>query len=101
MLRMGEESIAWTYLIMSFPYYIRAQVHDAADDFMAGDDGQFRIGQFAIDHMKIRPADRAGGYANAYLARLQRARCDLSFRKRQTGPVEHHGAHVQSGAFSL
>jgi hypothetical protein len=33
---------------------------DAADDFMAGDDRQDRIGQLTIDDVQIRAADAAG-----------------------------------------
>ncbi len=34
---------------------------DASDDFMAGNDRDARIGEFAVDHMEIGAANPAGG----------------------------------------
>jgi hypothetical protein len=37
-----------------------------ADDLMAGDNGDVRIGKFAVHNVKIGPADAARADANAY-----------------------------------
>ena len=42
---------------------------DPANDLMARDDRNLRVGQFAIDDMQIGAADAAGGDLNPYLAR--------------------------------
>jgi len=42
-------------------FHAAANGIDTADNLMAGDDGQFGIGQIAVDDMEIGAADAAGG----------------------------------------
>jgi hypothetical protein len=40
----------------------------SADNFMAGNDGKLGIRQFAVNHMKVCPANAAGRYQDPDLA---------------------------------
>ena len=42
---------------------------DPTDDLVARNDGQLRIGQFAVDDMQVRAADAASRYLDPDLAR--------------------------------
>ena len=44
---------------------VAADEVDAADDFMAGNDGIFDAGKLGIDDMKVGPADAAGAHLDA------------------------------------
>ena len=46
-----------------------ACLDDGADDLMAGDEGQLRMGQLAVHHVKVGTADAAGVDAHQYLVR--------------------------------
>lgn len=44
---------------------VAADEVDAADDFVAGNDGIFDAGKLAVDDMKVGPANPAGAHRNA------------------------------------
>ena len=70
-----------------------AEPVDASDDFMAGNDRDARMGQFAVHHMQIGAADPAGGNFQPDLAGAGEGVGALDGLQRRSDPVQHHGAH--------
>ena len=64
---------------------IRADPIDASDDFVTGNDRQLRTGQFAIDDMKVSPANAAGRDPHAHFARDRLRVGQLGKNKRLSG----------------
>lgn len=71
---------------------------DAVNDFVARDDGQRGIGQFAVDHVQIRAADSASGHGNAHLARSGLSLYPLRPCQRAAQLVQDHRLHGYKGA---
>jgi hypothetical protein len=71
-----------------------SQLFHATDDFMAGDEWQFRRRKFTINYMEVGPANGAGTHAHEELAGL-RFRLWQFFRF-QFLPrrLKDHGAHT-------
>ena len=66
---------------------------DPADDLVAGNDRQLRIGQFAVDDVQIGAADAAGLDAHADLAGARLGLGPFLDREPLAGPPVNHGAH--------
>ena len=73
---------------------ILAERRDPSHDFMAGNDRQIRFGQFAVDHVQVRPADTACLNGNQNLVPPWRRDGQLLQAQRLTGMPEHHGLHA-------
>ena len=70
-----------------------AETIDPSDDFMAGNDRDARVGQFAVDDMEIGAADAAGRDFQADFAGAGQGIGTLRPFERRADPVENHGMH--------
>ena len=75
------------------PLDAQAQRRHPADDLVAGDEGQFRLGQFAVDDMQVGAADPAGRHPDEDLAGRRFGTRHPAAGQRRAGGVEDHGAH--------
>jgi len=73
--------------------HARAERIDSSDDFVAGNDWDMWIGKFAIDDVKIRPADAAGENFDANFAGAWRAVRQLRPFQRRPNLIEYHRLH--------
>jgi hypothetical protein len=64
-----------------------------ADDFMAGNEGQLRLSEFAVDDMQVRATYGARKHANQDLPRTGRRPCPFNRAQRIADPFEKHRAH--------
>ena len=65
---------------------------DAADDLVAGDDGE-RTMELAVEDVEIGAADPAGGDLDQQLAGAGFRNRPLDHAQRRAGPIELHRAH--------
>ena len=70
-----------------------AQRRYPSHDLVARNERRFRIGQFAIHHVKIGAADRAGAYADQDLAVGRLGHRHLDGTQGLAGRKELHRAH--------
>ena len=68
---------------------------DGADNLVSGNQWQFRIRQFAIDHVEIGPADGTSIHADEQFACLGLRLWHVAQLQRLPGPIEHHRAHAR------
>ena len=66
---------------------------DGADDLVAEDEGQLRVGQLAVANVEIGPADAAGTDADPHLARPKLRAPDLGFPELRSRCIEQHRPH--------
>jgi hypothetical protein len=66
---------------------------DTADDFVAGDDRQARLGQVAIDDMQVGAADAAGSDLHKHLSGPGSRVGNGPVLQDQAGSVENHCFH--------
>src|SRR5512132_1792442 len=69
-------------------------------DLMPEHERQLRVGQLAVDDMKVRAADSAGADADEQLARAGLGHREIQLLERPPGLSEHHRAH-QRGLTAL
>src|SRR5690606_3063584 len=67
--------------------------HDGADDLVAGDERQLRVGQLPVGHVEVGAADAPGADADEHLPRRGRRDGGLAEPQRRAGPLQHHRAH--------
>ena len=67
--------------------------HDA-DDLMAGNQGKLGLGQLAVNHVEIRPADAAGVHANQHLIGSRSRHREIDGFQRGSCGVQNHSVHV-------
>ena len=82
---------------MRNPFTFDTDLSDLADNFMAEDERQFRIRQFAIDDMEIGAADRARRHPHEHLTGGRVRRWHLRAFERSTRRLEKHRAHIKKG----
>jgi hypothetical protein len=70
-----------------------AQGRDAADDLVAGDHRQPRVGELAVDQVQIGAAHAAGLHPQQHLATAGARHRPALQAQRLAGAVEHHRAH--------
>jgi hypothetical protein len=63
------------------------------DDLMSQHERELRLGQIAVQHVQIRPADRAGGYADPHLARPRPRVVHVAHLQGTNRGVHDRGAH--------
>ena len=71
-----------------------ADLFDAADDLVPGNERQFRIGQFSIDQMQIGAANRARLNADEQLFWARFWYRHIALHERVSQFLENHRAHV-------
>jgi hypothetical protein len=67
---------------------------DSSDNLVTENQRQFRIGQFAIDHVKVGAANRAVADPNEQLSRAWLRFCYITQLQRLPWLVENHRAHA-------
>ena len=74
---------------------VRSERLDAADNFVAGDDGVFDIRQLAIDDVKVSPANAASAHAHADLSATRKRVGALMQLQGRTRRRQNHRVHVR------
>jgi hypothetical protein len=58
-----------------------------------GNNGQYRIGQFTVNHMQVRAANRAGGYLHQQFVRPRLGPGQRAQLYRLAWLIQHHCLH--------
>jgi len=85
--------LEFRFLIFDFRINGIADFFDAPDDLVAENERKFRIRQFAIDDMKIGPANGAHVDANKKLSPARFRLAEIAERERLSDLFQHHRAH--------
>jgi hypothetical protein len=64
-----------------------------AHDFVPGNNGQFRIGQFTVNHMQVRATNRARGYLHQQFVRARLGPGHRAQLDRLAWLIQHHCPH--------
>ena len=75
-------------------FYRAANLLDAANNFMPGNERQFWFRQFAIDDMEIGPANAAGGNTHQQLSGIRLLQLgNIAQLQRLRGRIQNHRSH--------
>ncbi len=85
-------SAATVGTLRSLPHFF-ADFFNLSDDLVTGNQRQFWIGQFAIDHMKVSAANRAGANADEQLSPARLRLWHITQLQGSFRFVENHGTH--------
>jgi hypothetical protein len=77
-------------------FYRAANLLDAANNFVAGNERQFWFRQFAIDDMKIGPANGTGRNAHQQLSGVGPPPGDIAQLQRLVGRIQDHRSHERN-----
>ena len=66
---------------------------DPADDFVAGDDRNLRVGQLAVDDMQVGAANAASGHFDPNFVRPRLSVGEICPFERSPELLKHHSLH--------